>query len=114
MKYATLIVSALILVAVLIPGGNLPKVGLGGFDKVVHIGMFAVWAIAVRYDFESRPFSFLPAFLAGLFFSALTEILQLAVEGRSFDLYDIAANAFGVAAGLLVGGVILKALHRRK
>lgn len=114
MKYATLAVSALIMIAVLIPGGNLPKVGMGGLDKVVHIGMFAVWAIAIRYDFDSRPFPFLPAFLAGLIFSVLTEVLQLAVEGRSFDLYDIAADAVGVAAGLLVGGAILKAFHKRK
>lgn len=114
MKYATLIVSAFIVIAVLIPGGNLPDVGLGGMDKAIHIGMFAVWAIAVRYDFNTKPFPFLIVFVAGLFFSALTEVLQLVVEGRSFDLYDMAADAVGVLAGVLVSGVVLKGWDKGK
>lgn len=108
MKYATLIVSAAIVVAVLIPGDNLPDVGVGGIDKVVHVGMFAAWAMAVRYDFSLKPFPSLLVFLAGLFFSALTEVLQLLVEGRSFDLYDMAADGLGVAAGLLAGRLVFK------
>ena len=52
MKYATLTVSILIIIAVLIPGSNLPDVNIGGYDKLIHIGMFFTWALAVRFDFE--------------------------------------------------------------
>lgn len=114
MKYATVIVSLLIIVAVLIPGPNLPDVNIGGFDKVIHIGMFGLWAVAVRYDFNSKSFKFFIVFLAGMLFSMLTEILQLLVEGRSFDIYDMAADGIGLIGGLLVSGKILKLLGKLK
>jgi VanZ family protein len=112
MKIFTIIVSLLIIVGVLIPGPNLPDVGIGGFDKVVHIGMFGLWAIVVRYDFDTKPFRFFIVFLAGMLFSILTEILQLLVEGRSFDIYDMAADGIGLIGGLLVSGEVLKFLKR--
>jgi VanZ family protein len=114
MKYATISISLLIIAAVLIPGPNLPDVSIGGFDKVVHMGMFALWAIAVRYDFDTKPFKFFIVFLAGIFFSILTEILQLMIEGRNFDVYDMAADGIGLIAGLLVSGEVLKLLKRLK
>lgn len=114
MKYATLFVSTLIIIAVLLPGSKVPDVGIGGFDKLVHIGMFAVWAIAVRFDFDSGSFPFILVFLAGLLFSVVTEVLQLLVEGRSFDVYDMAADAVGLALGLLVSGRVLKMVRKRE
>jgi VanZ family protein len=103
----TIIVSILIVIAVLIPGPNLPDVSIGGFDKVIHIAMFLAWAIAVRFDFRSRSFNSRVVFLAGILFSLMTEILQLLVEGRSFDIYDMAADAVGLLAGLLIGKKLL-------
>lgn len=112
MKYATLVVSILIIIAVLIPGGNLPDVSIGGFDKLIHFGMFAVWVIAVRYDFTHKPFPWLLSFITGLLFSGLTEVLQLVVEGRSFDLYDMVADTLGLLAGLLLSGPVVKWVNR--
>lgn len=111
MKYITLLVSALIVIAVLIPGRDLPDVSIGGYDKLIHVLMFAAWAVAVRYDFRDR-FSFALIFGAGVLFSFLTEVLQLLVEGRSFDLYDMAADAIGVIVGLLASKVLLKFIDR--
>jgi VanZ family protein len=111
-KYlSTTVISILIIIAVLIPGSKLPGVEIVGFDKVVHLGMFATWAIAVRYDFPSR-YKVLFIFIAGLFFSFLTEVLQLLAEGRSFDIYDMVADAVGLIIGLLVSRRILKLLGR--
>jgi VanZ family protein len=114
MKYATLIVSLLITIAVLIPGSNLPDVGVGGLDKIVHMGMFAVWAVAVRYDLNTKAFKFLPVFALGILFSLLTEVIQLLVEGRTFDVYDMAADAIGIVIGLLVGGQVVKLIDKVK
>jgi VanZ family protein len=114
MRYATPIVSLLIIIAVLIPGKDLPDVNIGGYDKIIHMAMFAVWGVAVRYDFNARPFNFLLVFLAGISFSALTEILQLLVEGRSFDLYDMAADAIGLIVGLMAGKSVLSWIDRVK
>lgn len=106
MKYATIIVSALILIAVLIPGKDLPDVDIGRMDKLVHVGMFTLWALAVRYDFNRKPFPYMVAFLAGLAFSAFTEVVQILVEGRTFDVYDLLADALGVGVGLAVGAYL--------
>jgi VanZ family protein len=114
MKYATLIVSLLIIIAVLIPGSNLPDVGLGGLDKIVHIGMFATWAVAVRHDFYNQRFNFFSLFLAGLVFSLITELVQLMVEGRTFDFYDMLADAIGLLIGLTMSGPILKLVSKMK
>jgi VanZ family protein len=112
MKYPTIIISVLIIVAVLIPGSNLPDVSMVGFDKIVHIAMFTLWALAVRYDFNSPSFNAFIVFLLGVCFSVLTEALQLMVEGRSFDLYDMIADGTGLLLGLLISGWVLKLLRR--
>lgn len=112
MKYATVVVSVLIIIAVMIPGQDLPDVEIGGYDKLIHLCMFATWAVAVRYDFKTGPRKFFMIFGAGLLFSLLTEILQLPVEGRSFDPYDMAADGAGLIAGLLVSGPAIRVLER--
>lgn len=112
MKYATIVVSLLIIIAVLIPGRNLPDVSIGGYDKLIHLIMFAVWAVAVRYDFRTKPVGNIAIILAGLLFSCLTEVLQILVEGRSFDIYDMAADTIGVVVGLLISKPLLKWVTR--
>ena len=112
MKYATLAVSILIIIAVLIPGRNLPDVSIGGYDKLVHMGMFLMWALAVQYDFGARRLSRLVIILlSGIAFSALTEVVQIMVEGRSFDIYDMIADIVGLLAGLLIGRPIIEWLR---
>ena len=108
MKYATLVVSLLIIVAVLIPGRDLPDVKIGGYDKLIHMVMFATWAVAVRLDFDRTPFRYGLFFLIGLAFSALSEVLQILVEGRSVDFYDMLADAVGLVFGLVIGGPVVK------
>lgn len=112
MKYATFIVSALIVIAVIIPGRDLPDVNIGGYDKLIHVGMFAVWAIAVRYDFRSRASRYIAIFICGMLFSLFTEILQLFVEGRSFDPYDMMADGLGLIVGLALSGIVIGWLNR--
>lgn len=109
----TLLVSALIITAVLIPGPNLPEVGmLGGMDKIVHVIMFSTWALAVRYEFNRPQFRFFLAFLIGVSFSLFTELLQILVEGRSFDWYDLLADAGGLVLGLIVSRAVINVIAR--
>ena len=112
MKFLTGLVSLLIIIAVLIPGSNLPDVNIGGYDKLIHMVMFASWAVAVRYDFDRKPFRYAKVFLAGVLFSALTEVLQILVEGRSFDIYDMVADAGGLIIGLWLSAPVVKWMRR--
>jgi len=114
MKYATVIVSLLIVIAVLIPGQDLPDVDIGAYDKLIHMAMFAAWAVAVRHDFSARMIRFPVIIVGGLLFCAMTELLQLLVEGRSFDVYDMAADVVGLIAGLLVSRPLLAFISRFK
>jgi hypothetical protein len=113
-KYFTIVVSILIIIAVLIPGSNIPSVNFVGIDKIVHVSMFAAWAVAMRIDFDAKLWQI---FVLGLVFSLFTELLQLFVEGRTFDSYDMIADAAGLLLGLLVSkpikNFIMKILNVR-
>ncbi len=95
----------------MLPGSSVPDVDIVGIDKVAHVGLFALWAIALRRDFAGN-FSWQWTLACGLVFSAMTELLQIAVEGRSFDVTDIIADAGGLVLGLLAGPLLLKWVHR--
>lgn len=107
MKYATLVVSLLIVVAVLVPGRDLPDVHIGGYDKLIHMSMFLVWVLAACYDFGVKVRTRYLLFIAGVLFSVFTEIIQILVEGRSFDLYDMAADIAGLVIGLLIARPVI-------
>lgn len=98
----TLIVAALILVAVLLPGSTLPDTpGIPGFDKIVHFTMFLTLAVAVQLDFNPGGLrSMLIVVFLALVFSALTEALQLMVDGRAAELVDMLADLAGFGVGI--------------
>lgn len=107
-RLATFVASAVVLVLILIPGDEVPKIEIPGLDKLVHLLMFACWALALRFDWEL--FRRRPAFLVAAVALAgpLTEVMQLFAPGRSFDPADMAADlAGGILAALLGGKVVL-------
>lgn len=107
MKYwPTITVTLLIIIAVLLPGRAIPGVGIFQFDKLVHFIMFFVWATAVRRDFPSGAFS--KIIITGLVFSFFTEVLQIVAEDRTFDLYDMLADAVGLIVGLWLAPYVLR------
>ncbi len=100
--FPTAATAALILVAVLLPGSALPDgPGIPGFDKLVHALLFITLAAAAHLDFGlDGPRRVAFALVAALAFSALTEALQIAVDGRSSELADMLADMGGFAVGL--------------
>jgi len=75
---------------------------------LVHIGMFGSWALAAHYEFRKPEFNLFLAFVVGISFSLSTEIVQLFVEDRSFDVYDLFADAAGLIIGLTIGPYVLQ------
>jgi VanZ family protein len=98
----TILVTALILVAVLLPGSSLPDVpGIPGLDKMAHFTLFLMLAVAIQLDFSpARLRSLWLTVAVALAFSALTEALQLMVDGRSSELVDMLADMAGFLAGI--------------
>ncbi|HOX17388.1 MAG TPA: hypothetical protein PKW82_02950 [Spirochaetales bacterium] len=104
-----MIASALVLAALLWPGDELPEVDAPGLDKAAHLALFALWSLALHFDFaafRARPALLVPTAAA---FGLLGEGLQTLAVSRSFDLADLAADALG---GLLA--VIALALVRAR
>jgi len=102
-RVATILTSALVLAAILIPGREIPDIGFAGMDKAAHFIMFWGWALALRFDFRGfarRPWNLIAL---GAVAAIGTETAQLFVDGRSFDPRDMAFDLAGVAVAALLG-----------
>jgi hypothetical protein len=108
LKSKALAISWFIIMNVLfvLPGSALPKSGwfnVVQLDKWVHVGLFAVlvflWCSAFTPLFKKIRMVLVVAIAYGL----LVEIVQKNwVPNRSFDLYDVLADAAGSMLGLFV------------
>ena len=96
-----------ILTLVCIPGYDLPKVDKWlieiNFDKMVHVGIFTVlvYLFVLPLAKSSLPLKekwhyAIKITLAAAVYGLITELLQkFYIPGRSFNLSDVAADAFG-------------------
>jgi hypothetical protein len=101
-----------VLILLFLPGSDLPSVGgwanLIYFDKWVHTGLFAVLAFLFMYPFSRSGLTpsekwhyLLRIALAASLWGLTSEIIQkYFVPGRSFDLFDWAADSLGAAIAL--------------
>lgn len=89
--------SFIILVACTWPGKDLPAAPVVGFDKIVHSGLFTVWAILalIIYPRKSR----LVVVLGMAYGLGLEFYQQLLPFDRTFDWWDAVADAVGVGIG---------------
>ena len=90
-----------------LPGSALPKSGFFTkihLDKWVHTGLFGILYFLFRGLFPWKlNFYTISVLLFCLLYGVLIEFVQdLFITNRSFDFYDILADAAGVILGLLV------------
>lgn len=73
------------------------------FDKVVHIGLFAILIFLWRSAFDSQLVKYnLILLLSALFYGLAVEFIQrYFVPNRDFDLYDVVADMIGAIIGLV-------------
>jgi len=74
------------------------------FDKLVHVGLFAILIFLWRSAFNSEfsAYNFLLLFSALLYGIMVEYIQRYFVANRDFDLYDVVADMIGSILGLLV------------
>jgi len=87
-----------------IPGDALPKTNLVSipyFDKLVHIGLFAILCALWLKSRKNRSATFnVIVVLATIAYGVAMEFVQRDfVENRSFDVVDIVADSFGALFG---------------
>lgn len=90
----------LILTLCLAPSSDLPEApSIEGLDKIVHIGLFAVWSFLwTNYKPGKAP----GILLLGVVMGTAIEFLQeMTAMGRSFEWWDLAADVLGLLIGSL-------------
>lgn len=106
MKYLpTILITVIILTLVLLPGSAIPDTSLPWIDKLVHFVLFTLWTVAIVNDFGLKWYV---ALIVAMMFAFLTEVIQLPVEGRTFDYNDLIADGAGVIFGLANAGFIIR------
>jgi len=108
-----------ILIAISMPPGNIPKSGIFSiphFDKFVHFALFTVFGLLFSFGFfkQSKQGVFHLRFvfftvLAGVIYGSLTEILQhFYFTGRDGNIIDVLFNLFGTVFGVTLFSFILR------
>lgn len=100
----TVIVFILILIAILMPGSDVPSIGIQNLDKLVHFGMFAVITACFwgEYTWKNKRLpSMLVPWLSIEAFALITEFMQILVPGRSCDMKDFVADSLGIILAIL-------------
>lgn len=107
----TILITVLVLTAVLWPGSMLPEQPskIPGFDKIVHVCLFFAWTVAVVHDFNLKWHQTLGVVVM---FALATELVQLGVEGRSFDPMDLLADTAGAIFGLVLSGFVIRIIKK--
>lgn len=106
-RWVGLLWSAIILILCLVPSSGIPRTPvIPFFDKIVHMGIFAIWSFTWTGHYRRRRAIIL---LTGIGLGLLIEFLQEAMKmGRSFEWLDLAADATGALAGILLYGFLYR------
>lgn len=111
----TLLVVALILIAILMPGDSVPEVGIPDIDKVIHFGMFFTLAVVFYLEYFKNN-NKLPiwyyAFAVIFIFASSTEVMQVFAIDRSMDLLDLSADTIGIFIGILLTTIYTRGLSK--
>lgn len=112
-------------VLVFLPGSDIPEsnwLDLIYFDKFVHAGIFGGLTLLFCLPFFKAHFIlqekinyFIKISLAVILWGIIVEVIQkFFIPGRSFDMFDWAADSAGVYMGFLVSKKIIKYLASEK
>jgi hypothetical protein len=112
-------------VLVFLPGSDIPEsnwLDMIYFDKFVHAGIFGGLTLLFCLPFFKAHFSlqekinyFIKIGLAAVLWGITVEVIQrFFIPGRSFDMFDWAADSAGVYIGFLMSKKIIKYLASKK
>ena len=98
-----------------VAGSAQTSINVVGMDKFIHTGIYALLCLQLIVGFSKqhsfRLLKFNPvigAVIVSATYGILLEFVQYFIPERSFDIYDMLANALGAFIGWLVFLVIYK------
>jgi len=93
----------------LLPQESFPESKLLSYDKLAHIGVFALFSglllfggLKTKFLGKTKTSMLIRSLTISIVYSAGLEFLQNFSPGRSTDLYDLIANVVGAIFGVLV------------
>ena len=102
--YPTLIWFCLIWILSSLPSQHIPSVNIAFFDKLEHIGVYAVLSCLLGYWLSFKDWKLtivILIYLVLLLLAGLDEYHQTYIPGREVSLYDFMANSAGIIIGFL-------------
>lgn len=102
------------LIAISIPGYDLPKVGSWfeqiSFDKLIHTGLFGMLSVLFMYPVAKSSLPkkdkinwYIKVALATIIWGFTTEVIQkYLIPGRSYDMVDCLADALGGVGAFII------------
>ncbi len=121
-QFLAILCAILIFLQSSIPGEKIPQGGLFNYDKLIHAGIYFVFAFALAHALRHQNWSpylkehwFICTLLFATLFAISDETHQLFVPKRSADIVDLNADVFGIVlATLLFRWFPTKPLGERK
>ena len=115
-KYWASLLWALVLAfLMLLPQEAFPQSKLLSYDKLAHIGVFAILSFLVLFGFRKktnkRPLEnkyLIRVLTICVVYGMVLESLQSLVPGRMTDVYDLIANTLGAIVGVGVFSTFIK------
>jgi len=104
----TIAATVVILTAVLWPGSQIPQTKWP-VDKLVHFLLFTGWTTAIIHDFSLK---WVRALIIAVLFALCTEVMQIPIERRSFDLNDVIADSAGILFAIANSGFFIRIAKR--
>lgn len=75
-------------------------------DYLLHVILFVPWMVLAKWRWKGikgkKIFWF--ALAGGIVFAGITEVVQVFVPDRSFNVIDLLVNSLGIVAGALISG----------
>ena len=102
-------------ILMLLPQDSFPESKLLSYDKIAHLGVFALLSILIMFGTsrvkafnKTKRSSWLWPLIICILYSSSLELLQNFSPGRMIDLYDFIANVTGGIFGVIVFSIFIK------
>jgi VanZ family protein len=109
----TITATVLVFVAVFWPSSGIPHANWP-VDKPIHFTMFLGWTSAFCYEVTRKWYV---AAGAGMCMALISELVQIPLEGRTFDTDDLIADGIGVVLAVAFAPfftMLIKKILRRE
>jgi len=113
--WASLIWAVILAFLMLLPQEAFPQSELLSYDKLAHLGVFAILSFLVLFQFRRDTNKkrienkyLVRALTICVVYGMILESLQSLVPGRMTDVYDLIANTLGAIVGVGVFSTFIK------